>query len=1066
MAHRKKPRKTGEWGTTGDDIFKLKLAQLGAGVSGGRGEDRLVVTDRGRYAFTDRHAGKLDGIEILDVANHRSGKLAIEVTARLVKQSDGHELTIVSGRAGIDRLEASARLPGKVTLDGRGTVNLANGVANEVHIARHASVNVIGGTGRDTIHAARDGSRLDGRGGNDKLFASSGIDRIVFANGYGYDAVTGFNPYKDIIVLWGITAAGMDDLDARISVSGGNTLVNLGDGDILVLRGVAPSRLDQDNFIVNGRAIAARDAAPAVALAIPDASATEESHFTLTLDPATFTDADDPVLDLAASLAGGGALPDWLSFDADTATFSGTPDDGDTGTLDITVTATDGHGKSAADSFTLNVAAVNDAPVLAAAIADQNASEDAPFSFALPGGTFTDVDDQTLTLTAKGPGGAGLPGWLGFDAGTATFSGTPGNDDTGPLQITVTARDAAGLVASDSFTLTVAAVNDAPVLAVPIGDETVVLYEPFSITLAAGTFSDVDDAALALSARLADGSPLPDWLDFDATTGTFSGTPGRGELGALDIRVTARDAAGLTASDDFTLTLARPVIDIALGTSAAEINALIASAAPGSIVRLAAGDHVLDAGLLVARDDVWLRGAGEGETTLHFDLAPGEETHAIAVLGGKEAEVGTLAADAAAGERAITLSPGHGLQAGDAVHVWQPNTQGYLDDNGWSNVDWADAEDHPFREALALVTAVDGDTVTLSRALGYDMAAGDTIVARADLLSDVTLSDFTVTYDLGPANPNDFANTLPAYLGVGAVYVEGAVGAALAHISILDAPSHGFDLRSILDLTGEDLTVEGAHNKGKDGNGYGVQLYEAFDSTLTGLTLVDVRHAVLFSSWSAEVGNTVTVASTNRDINFHGSPDTGNFVRVESAVLSYDPSQNTGPENGFWPIVGPGGSMHANTDFYAANSVVFDVAYGFDDEDTIYADEDGALIAGRGSGDILIGGAGDDIIIGGLAKDLLTGNGGGDLFLFQLGDNYDTITDFDPGEGDRLVLSGAGTPASIASLQLTDDAAGLNIRYGAVSTIILEGWTVASFAAHLSEAVVLDGDGTAYGSLF
>ncbi|WP_418903715.1 putative Ig domain-containing protein, partial [Pokkaliibacter plantistimulans] len=31
--------------------------------------------------------------------------------------------------------------------------------------------------------------------------------------------------------------------------------------------------------------------------------------------------------------------------------------------------------------------------------------------------------------------------------------------------------------------------------------------------------------SLTLSATLADGSALPSWLSFDASTGTFSGTP-------------------------------------------------------------------------------------------------------------------------------------------------------------------------------------------------------------------------------------------------------------------------------------------------------------------------------------------------------------------------------------------------------------------------------------------------------------------------------------------------------------------------------------------------------------
>ena len=63
-----------------------------------------------------------------------------------------------------------------------------------------------------------------------------------------------------------------------------------------------------------------------------------------------------------AVLADGSALPDWLSFDASTRTFSGTPENGDVGSLDVRVTATDPHGSSVDDTFTLTTANTNDGP--------------------------------------------------------------------------------------------------------------------------------------------------------------------------------------------------------------------------------------------------------------------------------------------------------------------------------------------------------------------------------------------------------------------------------------------------------------------------------------------------------------------------------------------------------------------------------------------------------------------------------------------------------------------------------------------------------------------------------
>lgn len=60
---------------------------------------------------------------------------------------------------------------------------------------------------------------------------------------------------------------------------------------------------------------------------------------------------------------------------------------------------------------------------------------------------------------------------------------------------------------------------------------------------------------------------------------------------------------------------------------------------------------------------------------------------------------------------------------------------------------------------------------------------------------------------------------------------------------------------------------------------------------------------------------------------------------------------------------------------------------------------DDRLIGGAGD-DVLIGGSGDDILAGGVGNDDLVGGGGADRFIVGLG--KDVITDFNPGDGDRL----------------------------------------------------------------
>jgi Ca2+-binding RTX toxin-like protein len=316
--------------------------------------------------------------------------------------------------------------------------------------------------------------------------------------------------------------------------------------------------------------------APDVTNAATDQPATEDSAFSYTLAADTFTDVDaGDSLTLSATLADGSALPSWLSFDAATRTFSGTPANGDVGNLSIKVTATDSAGATAETSFAVTVANVNDAPVATVPAADQPATEDSAFSYTLAPDTFTDVDaGDSLTLTATLADGTALPSWLSFDAATRTFSGTPANADVGNLSIKVTASDSAGATAETSFAVTVANVNDAPVVTLGASDAAATEDTPFSYALPSGMFTDIDAGdALTLSATLANGAALPSWLTFDASTRTFSGTPANGDVGTISVRVAGTDSAGASAFDVFDITVANvndaPTVNRAIADTSA-----------------------------------------------------------------------------------------------------------------------------------------------------------------------------------------------------------------------------------------------------------------------------------------------------------------------------------------------------------------------------------------------------------------------------------------------------------------------------------------------------------------
>ena len=297
------------------------------------------------------------------------------------------------------------------------------------------------------------------------------------------------------------------------------------------------------NFVL--RIIGTNDA-PIVARPLADQSSLEDNAVSFTIPADTFLDVDGDLPTLTATLADGSAIPSWLVFNG--ATFAGTPPQDFNGSLDVVVTATDGEFE-VSDTFTLDITAVNDTPIVVVPLADQSSDEDEAVSFAIPEDTFLDVDGDVLNITATLADGSLLPSWLSFNG--STFSGVPPQDFNGSLAVVVTATDGE-FEASDTFTLEVTSVNDAPILVTPLADQISVEDEVVSFTIPADAFIDVDGDELTLTSTLVGGAALPIWLTFDAVAGTFSGIPPQDFNGSLDVVVTASDGA-FEVSDTFTI---------------------------------------------------------------------------------------------------------------------------------------------------------------------------------------------------------------------------------------------------------------------------------------------------------------------------------------------------------------------------------------------------------------------------------------------------------------------------------------------------------------------------------
>ncbi|MDR9774797.1 DUF4082 domain-containing protein [Rhizobium hidalgonense] len=320
--------------------------------------------------------------------------------------------------------------------------------------------------------------------------------------------------------------------------------------------------------------------APVLAVQTTSQNATVGSAFSFVLPTTTFTDVDSgETLTYSATAADGTALPSWLAFNASTRTFSGTPTAA--GTYGVRVTATDLGGLAANETFSIAVSTTsgNRTPTAVADAGDateKGGVANGSGGVVASGNVLTNDTDpdagDTKTVSAvvfgatSGTLGSALNGTYGSlvlnASGAYSYAVNESNTAVQALRqstntlsdvFNYTMRDAAGATATANLTVTIHGANDAPVLAVQTTSQNATVGSAFSFVLPTTTFTDVDSGeTLTYSATAADGTALPSWLAFNASTRTFSGTPTA--AGTYGVRVTATDLGGLAANETFNIT--------------------------------------------------------------------------------------------------------------------------------------------------------------------------------------------------------------------------------------------------------------------------------------------------------------------------------------------------------------------------------------------------------------------------------------------------------------------------------------------------------------------------------
>ena len=149
---------------------------------------------------------------------------------------------------------------------------------------------------------------------------------------------------------------------------------------------------------------------------------------------------------------------------------------------------------------------------------------------------FGDPEDDALTF-ALGPD---APEFLSIDPVTGELIATEAIIGEYTVEVLATDEGGSNQTASQTFTLTVEVNPEVPpALVTPIEDQLAVEDVEFTLDVST-TFETTNDDPITLAAGVPDALPedpllpLPAWLTFDPSTGTFTGTPTQADLDALE----------------------------------------------------------------------------------------------------------------------------------------------------------------------------------------------------------------------------------------------------------------------------------------------------------------------------------------------------------------------------------------------------------------------------------------------------------------------------------------------------------------------------------------------------
>lgn len=267
----------------GADLISLYIQDTlpALDIDGGVGDDTLFLSSIafGTFTRTDMRGVTLTSIELVTIADFVTAEFTQTQAlglARVFTPSGRGQLAVYQDRAVLDLNDIAVSPGSSILLGGRGTEGadqmvghagmqnvlqgnggadrLAGGGANDDLIGGSGGDSLTGGAGADELIGNGGRDVLNGGRGNDELSGDGGRDAFIFARRSGDDDLTDFRAYGrnrdtiDLTDIRGIT--GFSDLTQNhLDLVGGGLLLQLGNGNSVVLTNVVRADLDAGDFL-------------------------------------------------------------------------------------------------------------------------------------------------------------------------------------------------------------------------------------------------------------------------------------------------------------------------------------------------------------------------------------------------------------------------------------------------------------------------------------------------------------------------------------------------------------------------------------------------------------------------------------------------------------------------------------------------------------------------------------------------------------------------------------------------------------------------------------------------